>query len=1227
MKLQARNTSHSTIASESLPAGKRSPQELNQLSARTQELTAFAMAPLYGTKLPASIAIFRPFEPTASIVFTSFVLLFAVFVWTDIQLRLRNSNSGAPQLNTPSTRLRALRVAAIAGCLMCLLAIAKTSLFPTIQIWVSHLATILFTTVTAGVIGAVILTRDRWIRSQVTETERRYRDLFERSQAGAYLAALDGLILDCNMSFCSTLGYSAREELIGRSIDEVFQDAAEKDRFLAKVKTARTVTNLEQSLRKKDGGAIWVLHSASLVTDDNDAGKALRGTIADLTEQRAREQFEQRLAAIVRSSDYAIFSLSKDGIVESWNSGAERLFGYRAEEIVGQSVRILVPAEKLSECVEILEKVQSGSDVEIETIRMDRSGRRFDVALSVSAISDTTGSVTGIAAIIRNISDRKEAERALQQSEIQYRLVFDRNPMPMWVFDRHSLRFLAVNRAAVRQYGFTEEEFLQMDILQIRPDQYADEVRQDVAKRHKGLQRPGLWQHRRKDGSILEVEVVCHELEFQGNDAMLVAAYDVTERNKAQEAQRAAEERYRSIFENAVVGIFQATPDGRPIQVNRALAGMHGYASPEEFLSEISDIATQLFVDPERMTELGAALDQGTVRGAEIEVYRKDRSRAWVRVHLRAVRDALGVSKRVEGVVEDIGERKQAQEALLFKTALLEAQSESTIDGILVVDDSSRIVLANQQFRLLFSVPQELLDAGDAIEVRKFLTDLAEDPEAFRDKVQHLYEHIDERSRDEVCLKDGRTFDRYSAPLIDSRCHHRGRIWYFREITEQKHSAAQIEFLAYRDDLTGLPNRNLFRDRVETALTSARKRAEGAAMFFVDLDRFNMINDSLGRPLGDLMLIDVGERLKANIRDEDILARSGGDEFFLLLRGIEGPAEATAAAQRIMATVEQEFRFHEHSIAATCCVGISLFPDHGLDAETLMKNADAALYCAKAQGSGQLQIFSEAIRDKSVEQLALESDLRGALERKELFLVYQPQIDLISQRVVGMEALIRWRHPELGIVSPDRFIPLAEGNGMIVAIGEWVLKTACAQLRDWLNEGLVAVPVAVNVSAVQFRNENFASVIRRVLQETGVAPDMLELELTESLLMANADVTSSVITDLLQIGLKLAIDDFGTGYSSFSYLKQFRVSKLKIDRSFIRDIPEDKDDAAISTAIINMAKSLNLKVIAEGVENQAQLEFLQRNGCDEAQGFFYSKPIPADEIALQLESVPVRIKR
>ena len=439
-----------------------------------------------------------------------------------------------------------------------------------------------------------------------------------------------------------------------------------------------------------------------------------------------------------------------------------------------------------------------------------------------------------------------------------------------------------------------------------------------------------------------------------------------------------------------------------------------------------------------------------------------------------------------------------------------------------------------------------------------------------------------------------------------------------QDISERKAAEARIEFLAYHDALTGLPNRALFEDRLAKALGHARRREELVAVLWLDLDNFKTINDSLGHSVGDLLLKRVGERLNRYTRAQDTVAKVGGDEFVFALINPVDVSRVVAAAERIRRSVTGEFEVEGHVLNVTCSIGISLFPDHGADTEALVKNADVAMYSAKKNGRNNFQFFTPELNAMVEERLALENGLRVALEKKELFLAYQPQMEISTGRITGGEALLRWRHPESGFIPPEKFVPVAENSGLIVPIGEWVLRTACAQARRWQDLGLPPLPVAVNVSALQFRQQGFLRVVRRVLDETGLAPQYLELEITESLLLSNVRQMLSTLQDLAGMGLLLSIDDFGTGYSSLSYLKDLPVYKLKIDHSFIRTMGANARNSALTAAVISIGNRLNLKVLAEGVENEEQMSFLRASNCDEIQGFYFSKPLDADEFAEKL---------
>ena len=438
------------------------------------------------------------------------------------------------------------------------------------------------------------------------------------------------------------------------------------------------------------------------------------------------------------------------------------------------------------------------------------------------------------------------------------------------------------------------------------------------------------------------------------------------------------------------------------------------------------------------------------------------------------------------------------------------------------------------------------------------------------------------------------------------------------EIAERKMAEKQMQHLANYDALTGLPNRNLLQDRFKQVLAHVSRNQLRTAVLFIDLDQFKTINDTLGHNVGDILLWSVADRLVSAVREEDTVARQGGDEFILLLHHIDSVEDADKVGLKLLTTLTQPYQINEKLLYVSASIGIAIYPDDGKDVDTLLKNSDTAMYHAKESGRNNYQFFSPNMNQMAMEKQTLGTDLHHALERNELLLHYQPVIDISSGELTGMEVLLRWQHPDRGLISPVKFIPLAEDTGLIVPIGEWVLVSACEQLKSWQNQGYDVPSLAINLSAKQFRKNTLAATISRILQASGVEARYITLEITESVFMENTDEVAEMLRTLSGMGLAISIDDFGTGYSSLSYLKRFPINTLKIDRSFVMDIVTDPDDAAIVTAIIAMAHSLKMKVIAEGVETAEQLAFLHQQQCGQYQGYYFSKPLPASEIVAKL---------
>lgn len=452
----------------------------------------------------------------------------------------------------------------------------------------------------------------------------------------------------------------------------------------------------------------------------------------------------------------------------------------------------------------------------------------------------------------------------------------------------------------------------------------------------------------------------------------------------------------------------------------------------------------------------------------------------------------------------------------------------------------------------------------------------------------------------------------HAAPLRDASGGVTMVLGITRDVTTRKQAEERIQYLAHFDALTGLPNRAQLNDLVKFAVSLAQRNQEPVALMFLDLDNFKDINDTLGHSVGDALLVELGRRLRRALREEDAVSRLGGDEFIFLLYGVDAVG-AAHVAQKLLDVIDEPYRIEHYDLNVTDSIGIALYPRDGADLETLLRSADAAMYRAKQEGRHGFCFFTAEMQARSARQLQLVNALRQALERGQLQVHYQPQVSLRDGRIVGAEALLRWTHQELGSVSPVEFIRAAEDSGLILSIGEWVLRQAARQAKTWMQDGLAPLVMAVNLSVVQFRHSDLPNLVTRILGEAGLPPEYLELELTEGVAMHDPQSVIAVMNDLHGRGVRMSIDDFGTGYSSLSQLKKFKVYKLKIDQSFVRDISTDSEDRAIVGAIIHMAQSLGLQTIAEGVETAGQLAFLREQGCDEMQGYFYSKPLPAAE--------------
>jgi diguanylate cyclase (GGDEF)-like protein/PAS domain S-box-containing protein len=581
--------------------------------------------------------------------------------------------------------------------------------------------------------------------------------------------------------------------------------------------------------------------------------------------------------------------------------------------------------------------------------------------------------------------------------------------------------------------------------------------------------------------------------------------------------------------------------------------------------------------------------------------------------------DARGLLRALRYAVE----RKSTEEALFVEKERAQVTLNSIGDAVICTDISGNITFLNRVAEKMTGWPLQEAAGRRMAEVLRIVDDASRQPTpdpmemaVGQNRTLHLPSNCILLRRDgfEIPIED------CVAPIHDRGGKATGAVIVFRDVSSARAMTQQMIHLAEHDSLTGLPNRILLNDRVGQAIALASRYQKELAILFLDLDGFKHVNDSLGHPIGDKLLQSIGKRLVDCVRASDTVSRQGGDEFVVLLSEVERPEDAAISARRMLQEVTQAHSIDHHDLHVTASIGVSIYPDDGLDAETLIKNADTAMYQAKENGRQSYQFFKPAMNVRAVERQSIEESLRRALERQEFALHYQPKINLRTGEITGAEALLRWTHPIRGPVSPAQFIPVAEDCGLILPIGNWVLREACKQARVWVEAGLPMSTMAVNISSMEFRDDDFLDTVFDVLSETGLDPRSLELELTESVLMKRAESAASVLKTLRARGVQVAVDDFGTGYSSLSYLRKFPIDALKIDQSFVRQISSPGEDTTIVTAVISMGRSLKLRVVAEGVETREELEFLQAQQCDEAQGYYFSRPVPPQQFALLLKS-------
>jgi len=917
--------------------------------------------------------------------------------------------------------------------------------------------------------------------------------------------------------------------------------------------------------------------------------------------------------------DYALYILDPDGIIRTWNEGAEQLKGYAARDILGKHFSVFYTAAdraagKPAQSLAIAWR-DGSYQAEGEHLRAD--GSCFWAAIHISTLRDAAGRPCGFVKLTRDISAAKASEAALRASESRYRALFEHSNDAI-VLALPEGRILSVNPAACRLFGYTEVQFLQLgrdDIVDLRDPRVGPAVLQRAQTGEASAELTFL-----RNGGATFQGAVSSSLwrDETGRELTSMLVQDISRRKAEQEALRHSESRLRLLYEHAPVGIVLSDLEGRLTFANQKFAEMSGYDQAE--LAGFPYMALSIPEEAERTAELMRGMFAGDVKtlSRERHLRRKDGSAFWVRLTAGTLLNEQGQPEYAVGVFEDIAERKRAEDAVRRGEARFRATFQNAPLGICECALDGRITNANA--KLL-----EMLGYGREELVRMTIFDLTHpaDMEETLQKFNDLRSGaIEQYVLEKRYLRKDRSF--VWIKVIMSLQQENGWPQYsiaiVEDITERKKAQEDLRrameqsyHLANHDPLTGLANRAQFNDRLRDALAYARRDGHMVALHLLDLDRFKTINDSMGHQTGDLLLKAVADRIASHIRATDLAARLGGDEFVVIQTHLAEPSAAGALADKLVDELSRPYALEGVEVHSGASIGIALYPNDAGEGELLMKLADLALYEAKHRGRYNSQRYRDEMGAAVRETLRLEQELLRALRDDELCLHYQPQFDVRSGRITGVETLLRWQHPQRGLLTAAEFIQDAENAGLMLPIGEWILRTACTEYVRWLRTGFDA-PLTLNVSSRQLKHPRFVPVLRRVLLETGLPPGRLQLELRESLLL-DPRSPETFLRQLKSVGLKLALDNFGTELTALSSLSRYPLDVVKPSRALVRESLAGAPENSMLAAIVGVAHGLNISVCAEGVETVAELASVKSHGCDSAQGNLLSTPLECHDMA------------
>ncbi|MGE5625361.1 MAG: PAS domain S-box protein [Bacillota bacterium] len=1035
---------------------------------------------------------------------------------------------------------------------------------------------------------------------------------FDHSSSLVSLTRLaDDQYVDVNDSFERALGY-AREQVIGRTpVSLGLWEPDARARFLEKLRNAHSVNDEPVRWRRRDGGDYHGQLSAALVTLEGEhyVLSMIHDPMPQEASESARRRAEARYRSIFDHAVEAIYQSTPEGRFVDVNPAMARLLGYTSPEDLMHEVsnigaQIYADSNARDEVMRILEREGHFEGHETQVRR--RNGSLMWISENAHAVKGDGGKLLYYEGTFVDVSARRAAEAALQVSEQKYRTLVDHSQDGVFLTQEGNYTY--VNKAYADMLGYTPTEMTGTPYMNFIAPEDRTFLEELWRKRRAGEWEKSAYEVHllKKDQTRILASVRSGPITLDGRLSSTGTIRDITEERRVQQALLSAEQKFRAIFENAVIGMYQSTPTGQYLKANQALADIFGYASPETMMSSVANISA-LYKSPEERVLVNTDLERhGRVAGREVEMRKKDGQSIWVSLSARVVRNPDGAVAYYEGSLQDVTGRKRVESALQRSEQRYRLLVDHSQVGVFI-NENGYYTYVNHAFAAMLGYTEAELTGMSYRDIFP-PEDLAAADERFRrrqrgEAVPNNYEsellHKDRKTRLSVTHSIG-TIDQ------DGRRYMIGTV---RDVTEQKRFEAQLRHNATHDPLTGLPNRTLFIERLAKSMERSRpKDSPGYAVLFIDLDSFKVVNDSLGHAAGDELLVQVAQRLKKCLGPWDILARHGGDEFTVLVGQTQDTEDAVVLAEHILAELTHPIRLGDNEIYTNASIGIA--PGHidYTSTEELLRDADTAMYRAKAAGKAGYVVFDQEMYARARSRLRVETEIRQALDNGEFRVHYQPIVTLGNGRLLGFEALLRWQHPLRGILGPDQFLHVAEETGLILPIGWWLLGEACRQVKAWRGVHAQAhdLTVAVNLAHKQFMYSGLTQEVADALRESGLDPDGLHLEITETVFLENPKAAEATLRRLRALGVALHLDDFGTGFSSLNYLSALPLDTLKIDRSFVSDVADNPKHAAVVRTIIELARDLGMNTIAEGVESEQQWRLLDSLGCRCAQGYLFA---------------------